>query len=163
MRRYICEDCNYRHEDKCFKWDGLGDLEARNFKNCDFYSKDRDYRGQSTPLDDKRTFETGATRSISTSKGRYDLLPWDAIHQLAIHCAKGAEEHGERNCEKGIPLHSLLDSATRHIGCYMRGQTKEPHLVSALWNIAFAIEMEINNKEMQDIPYRLRGGNNENR
>ena len=39
----------------------------------------------------------------------------------------------------------------------MRGQDKEDHLVSAMWNVAFAIEMEINHKEMQDIPIRIEG------
>jgi hypothetical protein len=32
----------------------------------------------------------------------------------------------------------------------------EPHLRAALWNIAFAIWMEIKKPEMQDIPARLR-------
>ena len=35
-----------------------------------------------------RTFKTGARRSIEEGKGRYDLLPWDAIHELARHCEK---------------------------------------------------------------------------
>ena len=52
-----------------------------------------------TGVGEKRTFTTGATRSTSIDKGRFDLLPWTAIQQLAIHCAKGAEVHGERNCE----------------------------------------------------------------
>ena len=107
---------------------------------------------------EKRTFTTGATRSTSIDKGRFDLLPWTAIQQLAIHTAKGAEVHGERNCEKGIPMHSLLDSAIRHLSNYMRGEDNEDHLVSAMWNVAFALEMELNHKEMQDIPSRIKGG-----
>ena len=100
-------------------------------------------------------FETGAVRDIHTGKGRYDLIPWDAIHELAIHCELGALKYGERNCEKGIPIHSLIDSASRHISCYMRGQKDENHLRAAMWNIAFAIEMELNHSELQDIPNRL--------
>jgi hypothetical protein len=102
-----------------------------------------------------QTFETGAIREVKDlSKGRYDLLPWEAIHELAIHCAEGAQMHGERNCEKGIPLHSLLDSAIRHLSCYMQGQTDEPHLRAAMWNIAYAIWTEKHHPEMQDIPAR---------
>lgn len=99
-------------------------------------------------------FETGAVRDIHQGKGRYDLLPWDAIHELAIHCEQGALKYGERNCEKGIPIHSLIDSAIRHLSCYLRGMKDEPHLRAALWNIAFAIYMEKNHPEMQDIPIR---------
>lgn len=100
-------------------------------------------------------FETGAVRDIHQGKGRYDLLPWEAIHEVAKHCEEGALKYGERNCEKGIPIHSLMDSATRHISCYMRGMNDEPHLRAAAWNILFAIYMEQKHPEMQDIPARL--------
>lgn len=99
-------------------------------------------------------FETGAVRDIHEGKGRYDLLPWDAIHELAQHCEQGAKKYGERNVEKGIPIHSLIDSAVRHLSCYLRGQRGEPHLRAAMWNVAFAIWMEKNRPEMQDVPAR---------
>jgi len=104
---------------------------------------------------ERTKFDTGAVRDIHIGKGRYDLLPWNAIHELAQHCENGSIKYGERNCEKGIPVHSLIDSATRHISCYLRGMKDENHLRAAMWNIAFAIEMEINHIEMQDIPARL--------
>lgn len=103
---------------------------------------------------ERRCFSTGSVRDISQGKGRYDLLPWEAIHELAKHCERGAIKYGERNCEKGIPIHSLIDSAFRHLSCYMRGMNDEPHLVAALWNIAFTIWMEQKHPEMQDIPAR---------
>jgi hypothetical protein len=100
-------------------------------------------------------FDTGAVRDWHEGKGRYDLIPWDAIHELAIHCEQGAKKYGERNCEKGIPVHSLIDSAIRHLSCYLRGMKDEPHLRAAFWNIAFAIWMEKNRPDMQDIPARM--------
>jgi len=100
-------------------------------------------------------FDTGAVRDMHEGKGRYDLIPWDAVHELAIHCEQGAIKYGERNVEKGIPIHSLIDSATRHLSCYLRGMNDEPHLRAALWNVAFAIWMEQNRPEMQDIPTRM--------
>lgn len=105
---------------------------------------------------ERTEFKTGAVRDMHVGKGRYDLLPWNAIHELAIHCENGALKYGERNCEKGIPLHSLLDSGIRHLSCFMRGQTAENHLRAALWNIAMAIETELNHPELQDIPNRLK-------
>lgn len=99
----------------------------------------------------RRGFGTGAVRDIETGKGRYDLLPWDAIHELAIHCEQGAIKYGERNCEKGIPIKSLIDSAFRHLSCYQRGMKDEPHLRAAMWNIAFAIWTEKNKPEMIDM------------
>lgn len=103
----------------------------------------------------RRAFSTGAVRDIAVGKGRYDLLPWDAIHEFAMHCEQGAIKYGERNCEKGIPMHSLIDSAIRHLSCYLRGMKDEPHLRAALWNIGFAIYTEKHHPEMQDIPVRM--------
>jgi hypothetical protein len=105
---------------------------------------------------ERRRFETGSVRDIQEGKGRYDLIPWEAIHELALHCEAGAKKYGERNVEKGIPMHSLIDSAIRHLSCYMRGMNDEPHLRAALWNIAFAIWTEAKKPEMQDIPARLK-------
>ncbi len=102
----------------------------------------------------RREFETGAVRDMAEGKGRYDLVPWEAIHELALHCEAGALKYGERNCEKGIPVSSLIDSAFRHLSKYMQGAKDEPHLVAALWNIAFAVYNEKVNPEMQDIPTR---------
>ena len=106
----------------------------------------------------RREFPTGAVRDMAEGKGRYDLLPWEAIHELALHCEQGALKYGERNCEKGIPISSLIDSAFRHLSKYMQGADDEPHLRAALWNIAFAIWMEKNRPEMQDIPTRTKEG-----
>lgn len=100
-------------------------------------------------------FPTGAVRDMHEGKGRYDLLPWNAIHAIAVHCEQGALKYGERNVDQGIPTHSLADSATRHISCYYRGMKDEPHTVSAAWNLLWLIEMELTKPEMQDIPSRM--------
>lgn len=102
----------------------------------------------------RREFVTGAVRDIQEGKGRYDLIPWEAIHELAIHCEQGALKYGERNVEKGIPVHSFIDSAFRHIARYMMGHRDEPHLRAAMWNIAWALWTEKKKPELQDIPAR---------
>lgn len=103
----------------------------------------------------RREFETGAVRDMQEGKGRYDLIPWEAIHELALHCEAGAKKYGERNVDNGIPLHSFLDSAIRHLSCYMQGMKEEPHLRAAMWNITWAIWTEAKMPELQDIPARL--------
>lgn len=99
-------------------------------------------------------FGTGAVRDLHIGKGRFDLLPWAAIWEVAKHCERGAERYGEHNVDKGIPTHSLLDSAFRHLCRYMLGETDEPHLVAAAWNVLWAVQMECLKPEMQDIPTR---------
>ncbi len=104
---------------------------------------------------DRTTFATGAVRDMHAGKGRMDLLPWEAIIEVSRHCEEGALKYGERNCEKGIPIHSLIDSAFRHLAKYTIGMNDEPHLRAAAWNVLFALYMEIKHPEMQDIPARL--------
>ena len=104
---------------------------------------------------ERTRFDTGAVRDIHTGKGRMDLLPWEALVEVSKHCEEGALKYGERNCEKGIPIHSLIDSAFRHLAKYMMGMKDEPHLRAAAWNILFALYMEIKHPELQDIPTRF--------
>lgn len=101
-------------------------------------------------------FGTGAVRENKTGKGRCDLLPMCALIRLSKHYEAGSEGHGERNWEKGIPMHSFLDSAIRHLFKYMDGQTDEDHLCAAAWNILGAMWTEEKKPGMQDIPTRFR-------
>ena len=101
-------------------------------------------------------FDTGAVRDMAQGKGRCDLLPPLALLRLARHFEAGAEKYGDRNWEKGIPLHSFIDSAIRHVLRYMAGHDDEDHLCAAAWNLICAMETEEKKPEMVDIPARLR-------
>jgi hypothetical protein len=88
----------------------------------------------------RQEFDTGAVRDCEQGKGRFDLLPGHAIGLLAKHFEAGATKYGDRNWEKGIPLHRYLDSATRHLMKFVGGERDEPHLVAAMWNIACLLQ-----------------------
>ena len=106
-------------------------------------------------------FETGAVRDMHIGKGRMDLVPVTAIIELSKHCEEGALKYGERNVDKGIPQHSLIDSGLRHLFKYLRGDKDENHLRAALWNIAWAMEQEVNKPELNDLPWCKEGGQDE--
>lgn len=101
----------------------------------------------------RREFETGAVRDMQEGKGRMDLLPWAAIIEVSKHCENGAKKYGEHNVDKGIPLHSLCDSAARHLAKFMDGQIDEPHLLAAAWNLLWAVQMRLKKPEMCDVPW----------
>ena len=103
---------------------------------------------------DRTEFETGFVRDMHSGKGRMDLLPWNAIMEVSKHCEEGALKYGERNIDKGAPLHSLIDSGVRHLSEYIQGDPEPHHLVAALWNIAWAVEQEVKRPEMVDLPER---------
>jgi hypothetical protein len=102
----------------------------------------------------RRSFDTGAVRDMAEGKGRMDLLPWAAIIEVSKHCEAGATKYGEHNVDKGIPVSSLVDSALRHCAKYVDGQNDEDHLVSAAWNLLWALQMRCKRKEMVDLPWR---------
>lgn len=103
---------------------------------------------------ERRQFETGAVRDIQEGKGRMDLLPWAAVMEVAKHCEAGAVKYGEHNVDKGIPTHSLCDSAARHLAKYLDGWTDEPHLLAAAWNLLWAVQMELKHPDMVDTPWK---------
>lgn len=103
---------------------------------------------------ERRKFDSGAVRDMAGEKGRCDLLPACAILRLSKHFESGAMKYKERNWEKGIPIHSFVDSALRHLLKYLDGQDEEDHLCAAAWNCLCAMWTEEKLPEMQDIPTR---------
>lgn len=99
-------------------------------------------------------FSTGAVRDMHIGKGRMDLLPWSAIREVSKHCENGAIKYGEHNVDRGIPLHSLIDSGMRHAARYIEGDVDEEHLTAACWNFLWALQMKLKMPEMVDIPWR---------
>lgn len=99
-------------------------------------------------------FATGAVRDMHIGKGRMDLLPMNAIMAVSKHCENGAIKYGEHNVDRGIPAHSLIDSGMRHAAKFMVGETDEDHLVAAVWNFLWLLEMRTTHPELMDIPWR---------
>ena len=109
--------------------------------------------GERTQFYDKNGKEL-AVRDLHEGKGRMDLLPWAAIMEVSKHCENGAAKYGEHNVDRGIPTHSLCDSAARHLAKYLDGWTDEPHLLAAAWNILWAIQMTVKKPELVDTPWK---------
>lgn len=103
---------------------------------------------------ERTEFGSVAVRDMHEGKGRMDLLPWAAIIEVSKHCEEGAKKYGEHNVDKGIPTHSLCDSAGRHLGKYLDGQTDENHLVAAAWNLLWAVQMVVKCPECVDTPWK---------
>lgn len=104
---------------------------------------------------DRTRFSSGAVRDMHAGKGRCDLLPACALLRLARHYEDGAAKYGDRNWERGIPAHSFVDSAMRHLLKYMDGWTDEDHLCAAAWNLIGLMWTEAKRPEMMDIPARM--------
>ena len=78
--------------------------------------------------------------------------------ELSMHYKQGAEKYGERNWEKGIPLHSFIDSGVRHFLKHIDGQKDERHDLAFVWNMLGAVWTMEHKPEMIDIPFEVIGG-----
>lgn len=97
---------------------------------------------------DRRTFGTGAVRDVTGGKGRFDLVPLDAVWELAKVLERGAAKYDERNWEKGIPISSCVDSMLRHTTQFMSGATDENHLQAILFNATALVTMMLRAEEL---------------
>lgn len=98
--------------------------------------------------------------AISSFVNLYNLTHPEIILEVSIHYKQGAEKYGERNWEKGIPLHSYIDSGVRHFLKHIDGHTDERHDRAFVWNMLGAIWTMEHKPEMIDIPFDLISGKN---
>lgn len=106
-----------------------------------------------------KDYQTGAVRDTG-GKGRMDLLPMCALIRISKHMEDailpdpdtGKPHYPERNWEKGLPIHTMIDSAMRHIAKYVDGQVDEDHLCAAATNLLMALWIEEKRWDMVDIP-----------
>jgi hypothetical protein len=108
------------------------------------------------------TYETGAIRSAEAGKGRFDLVPFEAVQSLARRLEYGVKQgYPERNWEKGMPLSRILSSMRRH-SMQVGYDFTEDHLGAVLFGaaaftaIAARIEAGLLPKELDDIGWLLR-------
>lgn len=100
---------------------------------------------------ERTEFSTGAVRDMKRGVGRMDLLPWYGIIEVSKHCEEGADKYGEHNVDRGIPLHSLCDSAARHLAKFIAGEIDEDHLRAAAWNLLWALNQRTTHPELDDL------------
>lgn len=80
---------------------------------------------------------------------------YTAFLEVAMHYEEGCQKYGERNWEKGIPLHCYIDSGVRHYLKFRRGDNDERHDRAFLWNMLCAIWTLNNLPKMNDLPMEV--------
>lgn len=82
----------------------------------------------------RQDFQTGSVRDTNEGKPRFDLITPIALYELAMHYAHGAVKYGDRNWEKGQPLHRYIESLERHLFKEKMGFEDENHAAAIIWN-----------------------------
>ena len=86
--------------------------------------------------------ENGVKRESNKGRGRFDLIPYEALEELAKWYEAGAEKYGDRNWEKGISVQDCINRMARHSAKACNGWMDEgpfAHLVAVIWNAMAAI------------------------
>lgn len=73
--------------------------------------------------------------------------------EVAKHFEAGANKYGERNWERGIPVHCYIDSGVRHLLKVIDGWDDEPHENAFVWNMLCAIWTHKHFPELRDLPF----------
>lgn len=93
---------------------------------------------------------------IDTEENWKDMLKLHGFAQmcmdLSVHYKNGALKYAERNWEKGLPIHSFIDSAIRHLCKEILGWLDEPHLIACVWNVVGALYTLETYPWLQDLP-----------
>ena len=109
---------------------------------------------------EKKVFETGSQRDGDVGRGRYHLVPPEALRCLAKRFEEGGRAYGDSNWMKGMPLGRLFDSMMRHLLAAAEGDDSEDHLGAILWNAAAWIWTEdridkgLLPKELDNLPFK---------
>ena len=90
---------------------------------------------------------------LYTASKEFNMTFTTMCLELSIHYEDGCKKYGERNWEKGIPVHCFIDSAIRHYLKYLRGDNDERHDRAFLWNIVGAWWTMEHHPELIDLPF----------
>lgn len=82
---------------------------------------------------------------------RYDLLPWEALDEVARVYGMGAQKYAAHNWRRGYPWGLSLAAAGRHIAKWAQGETFDPesglhHLAHACFHMLVLVAWEMSGR-----------------
>lgn len=90
-------------------------------------------------------------------KPRWDLLPYDALQEIAKVMTYGAIKYEPRNWEKGMSWSRVFASMQRHLSAWFHGndvdyESKMSHLAHAACGIMYLLAFECRENGIDDRP-----------
>ena len=99
-------------------------------------------------------------RKDDGAKARWDLLPSDALEEVAKVMTHGAKKYSARNWEKGMAWSRPFAAMMRHAWSWWRGETIDPetglsHMAHVTCNALFLLAYERRKMDLHDDRERL--------
>lgn len=104
-----------------------------------------------------RLLPTEAKGRKQTKDARFDLLPWDALWQVARIFGFGASKYAERNWENGLRWSASHAALQRHLALWWAGEVSDPesqlsHIAHVAWHSLVLVAHEIRGIGIDDRP-----------
>lgn len=89
---------------------------------------------------------------------RFDLIPQDALWELAEHYGRGAQKYSGRNWEKGYAWSLSFAALQRHLWAFWwrednDEETGDPHLAAVAWHAFALLSFALRNIGTDDRPH----------
>jgi len=93
-----------------------------------------------------------------TKLARYDLIPAEALEELAKHYGRGAVKYAPHNWAKGYEWSKSFAAMMRHAWAFWRGEdidaeTGSPHLAAVAWHALTLLQFRLTHPKYDDRPH----------
>ncbi|KKN68954.1 hypothetical protein LCGC14_0446390 [marine sediment metagenome] len=100
---------------------------------------------------------TDDARKNDGDKLRYDLIPADALEQVADLFTLGARKYGDRNWEQGFNYTRVYAAMMRHLQAWYMGEDYDSedgqhHLAPVAWGALVLLHFQLSGPTMDDRP-----------
>jgi len=104
---------------------------------------------------DRQNIPAESGLKYDENKPPLDLLPPDALNEVAKVLAFGAKKYARGNYRKGLQYSRLISASLRHIMAFNAGEDKDPesnesHIAHAACCLLFLLDMQKLKPEMDD-------------
>lgn len=111
------------------------------------------------PTQFKKAEENNSGLKYDCNKPRFDLIPADALEEVAKLYTIGANKYGVRNWELGMSYGRLFGALMRHAWGWWKGErddkdNKLHHLSAVIFNAAALLHYELNLKKFKEFDDR---------
>lgn len=94
-------------------------------------------------------------KKLDTGKAQHDLLPYEALDEIAKVLTFGCKKYSRSDWAKGLKISRFISATYRHLGQFNNGEDIDPesqtlHIANAATNLMMAIWMLKNRPDMDD-------------
>jgi hypothetical protein len=107
---------------------------------------------------ERNTEAEGRGMRYSAGKLPFNLMPWDAMIELAKVYAHGCKKYAPRNWEKGLSFDNVYGSLQRHAVAWYLGEDNDQdsglmHMAQVAWNALALVAFQLRGrKDLDDRP-----------